>query len=79
MTRMTYMEAVCTGRTHDAASSVDLIEARRVLRNTIEDATAALANIEREMKGRMAFHRAREMNAELPDETRDVMRLKGMV
>ena len=71
--------ALTVGRKSDTATSVDLIEARRLLRSVIEDCEAALTNVEREMKGRMAAHRAGEMNAELPPEQAEVMRLKGMI
>jgi hypothetical protein len=39
----------------------------------------AFAAMNRVMSGMIAERRAREMNAELPDDVRDVMRLKGML
>ena len=43
---------------------------------TEAEATAAM---DRVVRGMIAARRAREMNAELPDDMRDVMRLKGML
>jgi hypothetical protein len=44
----------------------------------IEAATMA-ANVDDQFAADIAAQRARQMNAELPDATRDMLKLKGMI
>ena len=55
MTRLTYSDALTVARDPDSASSVALLEARRTLANTLDDAALALARVREEMRSRTAY------------------------
>ena len=55
--RMTVHEALIVGRDPCKASAMQIIEARRTLKNIIEEAQNALTRVEADMKSRMAHHR----------------------
>ena len=55
--RMTVHEALIVGRDPSKASAMQIIEARRTLKNIIEEAQNALGRVEADMKSRMVRHR----------------------
>ena len=77
--RLTFSDALNVSSETDTAKSEALIEARRTLQNSIDEAYIGHARLTDEIRRRQNAARIREMNAELPAETRELLKLKGMI
>lgn len=79
MSRLSFYDACKVASDPRAHKVAELNDALTALKDAGELVKSGIYRIEREFKGRIAAHRAREMNAEFPDDVREVLKLKGMI